>query len=146
MEILNRVARHNYFIVEELECGIELTGTEVKSIREGKCQIRDSYAVIKKGQLYLLNMFVAPYKEGNIFNHQETRTRRLLAHKKEILKLNDKVKLQGYTLIPLKVYFNDRNRAKVLIGICKGKNVVDKRETEKERSIKREIDKATINR
>ena len=93
MEILNRKARHDYFIEEEYECGIVLTGTEIKSIRDGKANIKDSYAIIRKNELFLLNMFISHYKEGNIFNHNETRTRKLLMHKKEILKLNDKITL-----------------------------------------------------
>ena len=140
MEIQNRKARHDYFIEEEYECGIVLTGTEIKSIREGSCNIGDSYGHIRKGELYVLNMFIGEYKEGNIFNHQETRTRKLLMHKKEILKLSNKVNLEGYTLIPLKVYFKD-NKAKMLLGLCKGKKDYDKRESIKERDIKREIEK-----
>lgn len=142
MEILNRKARHDYFIEEEYECGIVLTGTEIKSIRDGKANIKDSYAIIRKNELFLLNMFISHYKEGNIFNHNETRTRKLLVHKKEILKLNDKITLQGYTLIPLKVYFKS-NKAKVLLGLCKGKKNYDKRESIKERDIKRQLDKDT---
>lgn len=142
MEILNRKARHDYFIEEEYECGIVLTGTEIKSIRDGKGNIKDSYAIIRKNELFLLNMFISHYKEGNIFNHNETRTRKLLMHKKEILKLNDKITLQGYTLIPLKVYFKS-NKAKVLLGLCKGKKNYDKRESIKERDIKRQLDKDT---
>lgn len=142
MEILNRKARHDYFIEEEYECGIVLTGTEIKSIRDGKANIKDSYAIIRKNELFLLNMFISHYKEGNIFNHNETRTRKLLMHRKEILKLNDKITLQGYTLIPLKVYFKS-NKAKVLLGLCKGKKNYDKRESIKERDIKRQLDKDT---
>lgn len=141
MEILNRVARHDYFIEEEYECGIALTGTEIKSIRDGRANIKDSYGIVRKGEVYLLNMFISHYKEGNIFNHQETRTRKLLLHKAEIRKLNDKIKMEGYTLIPLKIYFV-RNNAKVLLGLCKGKNNYDKRETIKERDIKRNAEKA----
>lgn len=140
MEILNRKARHDYFIEEEYECGIALTGTEIKSIRDGKANIKDSYAIIRKNELYLLNMLISHYKEGNIFNHNETRTRKLLMHKKEISKLNDKVTLQGYTLIPLKVYFKN-NKAKILLGLCKGKKDYDKRESIKERDIKRQLNK-----
>lgn len=140
MEIINRKARHDYFIKEEFECGIVLTGTEIKSIREGSCNIGDSYGHIRKGELFILNMFIGVYKEGNIFNHQETRTRKLLMHKNEIVKLDNKVKLEGYTLIPLKVYFKD-NKAKVLLGLCKGKKDYDKRETIKERDIERELKK-----
>ena len=142
MEILNRKARHDYFIEEEYECGIVLTGTEIKSIRDGKANIKDGYAIIRKNELFLLNMFISHYKEGNIFNHNETRTRKLLMHKKEILKLNDKITLQGYTLIPLKVYFKS-NKAKVLLGLCKGKKNYDKRESINERDIKRQLDKDT---
>lgn len=140
MEILNRKARHDYFIKEEYECGIVLKGTEIKSIREGNCNIQDSYGIIKKNELYILNMFIGEYKEGNIFNHQETRTRKLLMHKKEILKLSNKITLEGYTLIPLKVYLKN-NKAKILLGLCKGKKDYDKRESIKERDIKRELEK-----
>lgn len=140
MEIVNRKARHDYFVEEEIECGIVLKGTEIKSIRNGSCNIKDSYAIIKGHEVFLLNMFVAPYHEGNIFNHQETRTRKLLLHKKEILKLDEKIQLQGYTLVPLKLYFS-KNRAKVLLGLCKGKKNFDKRETIKERDLKREVEK-----
>ena len=142
MEIVNRVARHDYFIEEEYECGIVLTGTEIKSIRDGKANIKDSYGIVKTGEVFLLNMFISHYKEGNIFNHEETRTKKLLMHKAEIRKLGDKIKLEGYTLIPLKVYFV-KNKAKVLLGLCKGKKDFDKRDAIKERDIKREIAKKT---
>ena len=142
MEILNRRARHDYFIEEEYECGIVLTGTEIKSIRNGKCNIKDSYGTIRNNELYLLNMFISHYEEGNIFNHNETRTRKLLMHKREIFKLNDKIRLEGYTLIPLKIYFK-KNRAKLLLGLCKGKKNYDKRESIKERDIKRQLDKVS---
>lgn len=145
MEIVNRQAKHDYFILEEVEAGIELKGTEVKSIRNGNANIKDSYAIIKNGEAKLLNMFIKHYEQGNIFNHQETRTRRLLLHKKEIFKLNDHIKLEGCTLIPLKVYFN-RNKVKVLIGLCKGKKNYDKRESIKEKDIKRSIEKELKNR
>ena len=140
MEIQNRKARHNYFIKEEFECGIVLKGTEIKAIREGSCNIEDSYGHIKKGEIYILNMFIGEYKQGNIFNHQETRTRKLLMHKNEILKINEKVKLEGYTLIPLTLYFKN-NIAKISLGLCKGKKDYDKRETIKERDIERELKK-----
>lgn len=140
MEVTNRKARHDYFIEEAYECGIALTGTEIKSIRNGSCNIGDSYAIIRNGEVFLLNMFVGVYKEGNIFNHDETRSRKLLMHKKEILKLDQKIKLEGYTLIPLKLYFK-KNIAKIELGLCKGKKDYDKRETIKERDIKRQIDK-----
>ena len=140
MEINNRKAKFDYTILEEIEAGMVLKGTEVKSIKDGKANIKDSYAIIKNGEVYLLNMHISEYKEGNIFNHEETRTRKLLLHKKEILKLRDKVDLQGITLIPLKVYFK-KNKAKVLLGLAKGKKTYDKRESIKERDIKRNLEK-----
>ncbi len=145
MEIVNRVARHDYFIEEEYECGMVLTGTEIKSIRLGKANIKDSYAVIKNGEIFLLNMFISHYKEGNIFNHEETRTRKLLLHRSEILKLNDKVRLEGYTLIPLKIYFV-KGKAKLLLGVCKGKKNYDKREALKEKDIRLQVEKDLKNR
>ena len=138
MEILNRQANHNYFVSDTYEAGIALTGTEIKSIRMGKCNIKDSYAIIKNSEIFLLNAHISAYDKGNIFNHEETRTRKLLLHKKEILKLMNNVNLDGYTLIPLKIYFV-KGRAKVLLGVCKGKKNYDKKETLKERDIQREI-------
>lgn len=140
MQIENRKARHDYFIEEEYEAGIVLTGTEIKSIRDGKCNIKDSYGIIKNKEIFLLNMFIATYKEGNIFNHEETRTRKLLLHKKEIKKISDYVKLQGLTLVPLKLYFKN-NHLKVLLGVCRGKKNYDKREAIKEKDLKRENSK-----
>jgi SsrA-binding protein len=140
MEILNRKAKYNYFIEDEHECGIELFGNEVKSIREGTCNIKDSYAVIRKGEVYLINMFIKTYGKTGTFIKDETRTRKLLLHKKEILKLRDKIDKEGYTLIPLKIYFKN-NKVKVLLGLCKGKKNYDKRETIKEKDIKRKIEK-----
>ena len=142
MEILNRIANHNYFITDTYECGIVLTGTEIKSIINGKCNIKDSYAIIKNNEVYLLNTHISTYDKGNIFNHEETRTRKLLLHKKEILKLNNKVNLEGYTLIPLKIYFV-KGKAKVLLGVCKGKKTYDKKETLKVRDLDREMMKNT---
>ena len=140
MEILNRKARFDYFIEDEIEAGIVLTGTEIKSIRLGKVNIKDSYAIIRNEEIYLLNTHISSYDKGNIFNHEETRTRKLLIHKSQIKKLNNKVTLEGYTLIPLKIYFV-KGRAKVLIGVCRGKKNYDKRESIKERDVKREIEK-----
>lgn len=140
MEILNRKARFNYFIIEEIECGIELFGSEVKSIRNGNCNIKDSYGVIRNNEVYLINMFIKNYKEASIFNKEETRKRKLLLHKKEIIKLKEKKEKEGYTLIPLKVYFN-KNKVKVLLGLCKGKKTYDKREVLKEKEIKRKIER-----
>lgn len=140
MEILNRKARFNYFIIEEIECGIELFGSEVKSIRNGNCNIKDSYGVIRNNEVYLINMFIKNYKEASIFNKEEIRKRKLLLHKKEIIKLKEKIEKEGYTLVPLKVYFN-RNKVKVLLGLCKGKKTYDKREVLKEKEIKRKIER-----
>lgn len=140
MEILNRKARFNYFVLEELECGIELKGNEVKSIKQGSCNIKDSYARVKNNEVYLINMFVKKYKDASLFAEEETRERKLLLHKKQIFKLKYKVELEGLTLIPLKVYTKD-NKIKVLLGLCKGKKNYDKRESLKERDIKMKIDR-----
>ena len=140
MEILNRKARYDYEIEDTYEAGIVLTGTEIKSIRQGKANIKDSYAIVRNDELYLLNTHISLYDEGNRFNHEENRTRKLLMHKREILKLKNKLEIEGYTLIPLKIYFV-RGRAKVEIGVCKGKKNYNKKETIKERDIKREQEK-----
>ena len=140
MEILNRKAKFDYYIEEEYEVGIVLTGTEIKSIRQGKVNIKDSYVIIKNEELYLLNTHISSYEKGNRFNHDEDRTRKLLMHKKEIKKINNKVTLEGYTLIPLKIYFK-QGKAKILMGLCKGKKNYDKRETIKMRDIEREMSK-----
>ena len=138
MEILNKRARFDYFIEEEIEAGIVLTGTEIKSIRNGNCNIKDCYGIVKNGEVYLLNMYIGEYKEGNLFNHQETRSRKLLLHKKEIKKISQQIELNGLTLVPLKGYFKD-NHFKILLGICRGKKTYDKRETIKNRDIQREV-------
>lgn len=137
MEFLNRKAHHDYFIDEAYEAGIVLTGTEIKSIRAGNCNIKDCYGIIRNHEVYLLNMFIAPYKEGNLFNHEETRNRKLLLHKKEIKKLEEVVQMKGLTLIPIKLYFKN-NILKVSLGVCRGKKDYDKRESIKERDMKRE--------
>ena len=138
MEINNRKAKYNYQIFETIECGIALTGTEIKSLRSGKANIKDSYATVKNSEVFLINMHISSYDNGNIFNHDETRTRKLLLHKKEILKLRDKITIEGYTLVPLKVYFVN-GRAKVLIGVARGKKNYDKREDIKKKTIEREL-------
>lgn len=137
MEILNRKARYDYAIEDSYEAGIVLTGTEIKSVREGKVNIKDSYAIIKNNEVYLLGSHISSYDEGNRFNHDETRTRKLLLHKKEILKLREKIEKEGYTLVPLKLYFA-KNKAKILLGVAKGKKNYNKKESIKERDIKRE--------
>ena len=136
----NPTAFHNYSIDDKLEVGIVLSGTEIKSIRNGNANIKDCYGIVKNGEVFLLNMHISAYEEGNRFNHNETRTRKLLLHKKEILKLNNKLTLEGYTLVPVKLYFV-KNKAKILLGLCKGKKSFDKRETIKERDLNIEAKK-----
>ncbi len=138
IEINNRKAKFDYEIFETYEAGIVLTGTEIKSIRKGNCNLKDSYVVIRQNEAYVINMHISQYEQGNIFNHEETRTRKLLLHKKEILKLNDKIRISGYTIVPLKLYFN-KNKAKLQIGLAKGKKTYDKRETIKQRDINKDI-------
>jgi len=140
MEINNKKALYDYEIHDTYEAGIVLTGTEIKSIRNGNANLKDSYATIKNGEVFLLNMHISAYEEGNRFNHEETRTRKLLLHKKEILKLNDKIRLEGFTLVPIKLYFK-QNLAKIKLGVARGKKSYDKREAIKERDIKRDLAK-----
>ena len=140
IEIQNKKAKFDYEILDTYEAGIVLTGTEIKSIRDGKAQLKDSYAVIRNGEVFLLNMHISHYEQGNIFNHDETRTRKLLLHKKEILKLRDRVEIEGLTLVPIKLYFKG-NKAKILIGIARGKKTYDKRESIKKRDIDRDLKK-----
>ena len=137
IEIKNKKASFDYFIEDTYECGIVLTGTEIKSIRKGSCNLKDSYARIKNNEIYLINMFISTYEEGNRFNHDERRERKLLLHKSEIIKLSKKLELDNYTLVPLKLYFK-MNHAKISLGLCKGKKLYDKRETIKKRDLERE--------
>ncbi len=137
IEIKNKKAYFDYFVEREIETGIVLTGTEIKSIRKGSANIKDTFARIKNGEVFVTNMYIAKYDEGNRFNHEERRSRKLLLHKKEINKLQEEVKLNGYSLIPLKMYFV-KDKVKVLVGVCKGKKLYDKRETIKERDLSRE--------
>lgn len=138
MEIQNRKARFNYFIKNEIEAGICLTGTEIKSIRKGSANFNDAYVTIRNGEAFLVNMYIAKYEEGNRFNHDERRNRKLLLHKKEIARLDSECKEVGYTLIPLKLYFKG-NYAKVKIGLAKGKKLYDKRQTIKKRDLDRQM-------
>lgn len=140
MEILNRKARYDYEIKDTYEAGIVLKGTEIKSIRNGNANLKDSYAIVRNNEVFLLNMYISPYEQGNINNHEETRTRKLLLNKKEIFKIRDSIDMDGYTLVPIKLYFKD-NKAKIELGIARGKKSYDKRETIKERDIKRELAK-----
>ncbi|NLH02353.1 MAG: SsrA-binding protein SmpB [Clostridiales bacterium] len=137
----NRKAYHDYFILERYEAGIELCGTEVKSIRAGTLNLKDSFCTIKNGEIFVRSMHISPYEKGNIFNRDPVRPRRLLMHKREIRKLAAKVQQEGLTLIPLSVYFKD-SRVKLEIGLCKGKKLHDKRESEAKRGAAREIERA----
>jgi SsrA-binding protein len=141
----NRKAYHDYSIEETIEAGIQLLGTEVKSLREGKANLKDSYVLIKDSEVILLNCHISPYSHGNILNHDPLRTRKLLLHRKEIERLRGKMQQKGYTLIPLKIYFKGPY-AKVEIGLAKGKRQYEKRETIKEREAKRAIEKVMKNR
>ncbi len=137
----NREARHEYFVIEALETGIELVGTEVKSLRAGGVNLKDAWADIDDGELILKGMHISPYEQGSIFNRDPVRPRRLLAHKAEIRRLAQQIKLQGYTLVPLSLYFKN-GRVKVELGLCKGKKLYDKRATAAARDAKRDIDRA----
>lgn len=137
----NRKARHDYFVEETYEAGIELFGTEVKSIRQGTLNLKDSYCTVKNGELIVLSMHISPYEKGNIFNRDPDRPKRLLMHKREILKLQALAQQDGYALIPLQVYFKNA-RVKVEIGLCKGKKNYDKRTSTAQRDAKREMDRA----
>lgn len=144
MEINNRKANFDYEIIETIECGIVLTGTEIKSIRDGRANLKDSYGIIKDNEVYILNMHISKYDQGNRFNHEETRTRKLLLHKREILKLNNFLQKNGFTLIPLKLYFK-KGKAKILLGLAKGKKNYDKRQAIKEKDILRQTQKELKN-
>lgn len=137
MELKNKKAYFDYFVLKEIEAGIVLTGTEIKSIRKGSASLVDTYARIKNGEVFIVNMYIAKYDEGNRFNHDERRGRKLLLHKNEINRLAEEIKLDGNTIIPLKLYFKN-DTAKILLGVCKGKKLYDKRETIKERDLSRE--------
>ncbi|MCF0117860.1 MAG: SsrA-binding protein SmpB [Bacilli bacterium] len=137
----NKKASFNYFLSDHVEAGIELKGTEIKSLRANGASMNDAYVVIRGNEAYIMNMHISQYKEGNIFNHEPLRTRKLLLHKLEILKMAQKAKEKTYTIVPTKIYFK-AGLAKVEIALGKGKKLYDKRETEKEKSIKREIDKS----
>ena len=136
----NRKAFHDYFVLEKYEAGIELAGTEVKSIRAGQVNMKDSYCSIKNGELFLRGMHISPYEKGNIFNRDPVRVRRLLMHKREINRLNSQVMQQGVALIPLSLYFKD-SKVKVEIGVCKGKKLYDKREASAKKDAQRDMDR-----
>ena len=137
----NKKAYHDYFINEKFECGIELKGTEVKSLRAGNVNLKDSYATIDNGEVFIKQMHISPYEQGNIFNRDPMRPKKLLMHKQEIRKLDGLVARQGFTLIPLEVYLKD-GRVKVLLGLCKGKAEHDKRDSAAKRDAERDIRRA----
>lgn len=137
----NRRASHDYFIEDTFEAGIVLQGTEIKSMRAGKVSIQDAHARVQNGEMFIINMHIAPYEQGNRFNHDPTRTRKLLLHRKQIDTLIGLTQRQGYTIVPLRVYIK-RGHAKVLIGLAKGKRLYDKRESLKQKQMKRDIDRA----
>ena len=134
----NKRARHDFFVEDSIECGIALHGTEVKSMRQGRVNLKESYAIVKNGEVFVLSMHISPYEQGNIFNVDPMRPKKLLLHKSEIRKLGALVQRQGYTLIPLEVYLKD-GRMKLNLGICVGKHLHDKRASTAERDTKREI-------
>ena len=135
----NRKALHDYFVEDRIEAGIELTGCEVRSLRDNSAQLRDCFITVRNGQAWLNGVHIAPFANGSMFNCDPERRRRLLLHKKEILKLEQEASQQGYSLIPLSMYFNEDGRVKVEVGVCKGKKLYDKRASIKERDAKREI-------
>ncbi|MDD3401036.1 MAG: SsrA-binding protein SmpB [Eubacteriales bacterium] len=136
----NKKARHDYFIEESLECGIALQGTEVKSIRNGQINLKDSYALVKGGELFIMGVHISPYDQGNIYNHDPFRTRKLLAHSREIRKLGSLQQTEGYSLIPLSVYFKE-GKVKLELAVAKGKKLYDKRHSIAERDADREMDR-----
>ena len=142
----NKKAFHDYEVVEKIEAGLALQGTEVKALREGRINLKDSHAKIRNGEMWLVECHISPYTHGNIHNHDPIRPRKLLLHGSEIRRLIGKVTEKGMTLIPLSVYFNPKGRVKVELGLCRGKKTVDKRRTEQERTEKREIEKIMKNR
>ena len=141
----NRKAYHDYFVEDRYEAGVELFGTEVKSIRGGALNLKDAYCVVKNGEIFVHHMHISPYEQGNIFNKDPDRPKRLLMHKREIRRLHDLQKQDGYALVPLSVYFKD-SRVKIEVGLCKGKKNYDKRQSIAERDAKREMDRARKNR
>ncbi len=138
----NKKAYHDYFVIEKYEAGIELFGTEIKSLRNGQVNLKDSFCKVYNGELYVVGMHISPYEKGNIFNKDPLRLKKLLMHKKEIIKLNSFVAKDGYSLVPLSLYFKG-SRVKVEVGVCKGKKLYDKRESDAKRDAQRTIERAT---
>ena len=141
----NRRARHDYHIMDSWEAGLVLQGTEVKALRDGQANLADAYGIVKDGEVFLLNLHISPYERGNIYNHEPTRTRKLLLHKREIRKMIGAVERQGLTLVPLELYFS-RGKAKVALGLGRGKKMYDKRADEKKRDDERDMQRAVRTR
>lgn len=142
--ILNRKAKHDFFIIDRFEAGIVLYGTEIKAIRKGSAQLKEAFIEVRDGEAYIIDMYIGHYEQGNQFNHEEKRPRKLLLHKQEIKNLSQKVKLKGFTIIPLELYL-DKGRAKLEIALAKGKALYDKRESQKAKDAQREIEKTIKN-
>ena len=142
----NRKARHDYFIFDTYECGIALTGTEIKSVRAGNLNLKDSYASFERGELWLTGVHISPYDKGTYYNHEPERDRKLLLHKRELIKLKNKIREKGLTLVPLSVYIKDGRRAKVELALARGKTAHDKREAIADRDAKRDIARAVRQR
>jgi len=141
-EIVNRKAKFSYSFIQEIEAGIMLTGTEVKSLRKGEANLNDAYCVFKEDQLYIHSLFIAEYDHGNIHNHETRRTRKLLLKKTELKKLNKRVKEKGFAIVPYKIYFNERGIAKIQVALAQGKKSYDKRNSIKKKDMKRDLDRA----
>lgn len=142
----NRKARHDYFILDTMECGIVLTGTEIKSVRAGNLNLKDSYASIERGELWLLGLHISPYEKGSYYNHEPERNRKLLVSRHELIRLHGKIKEKGLTLVPLSVYIKEGRRAKIELAVAKGKTSYDKRDALAERDAKRDIARAVRHR
>ena len=142
--VANRKARHEYFVEETYECGLVLHGTEVKSMRQGRVNLKEAFCQVKGGEMWVIGMHISPYEQGNIFNVDPLRDKKLLMHKSEIRKLSSQVQRQGYTLIPLRIYLKD-GRMKLELGLCKGKQLHDKRDDAAQRAAKRDIERAMKN-
>ena len=142
----NRKARHDYFILDTLECGIVLTGTEIKSVRAGNLNLKDSYASIEKSELWLVGLHISPYEKGSYYNHEPERSRKLLAGRHEIVRLHSKIREKGLTLVPLSVYIKDGRRAKIELALAKGKTAYDKRDAIAERDARRDMARAVRRR
>lgn len=142
----NRKARHRFEILEKIECGVALMGSEVKSLRDGNVSLDEAYVRVRAGELWLVGCDIAEYRQANVWNHEPRRARKLLVHAKQFLKLNERATEKGHTLVPLRIYFNSRGLVKVMVGVCKGKKLFDKRATQRDADVRRHLDRAMKNR